>query len=116
MFISDGDSHAMKRARVLVDGQEDSEFEDGPTIEKDETTFGDLYGDATFIGEAIGLTMEVAAPPYSAWAGKISHCILCCALLDVLCAGAIDAQFAAVFLFQKSLASFFLCENGMDLL
>ncbi|XP_057728916.1 histone-lysine N-methyltransferase ATXR3 [Arachis stenosperma] len=58
---SDGDARATKRARMLVDGEEDSEFEDGPTIEKDETTFEDLCGDATFIREAIGLTdSEVA--------------------------------------------------------
>lgn len=47
----------------LDDGEEDSELEDGGvTIEKDESTFEDLCGDATFTGEAIGITdSEVAS-------------------------------------------------------
>ncbi|CAJ1956392.1 unnamed protein product [Sphenostylis stenocarpa] len=55
---SDGDAHAAKRARMLVDDSEDdSDFEDGNvTIEKDESTFEDLCGDATLPEEEIGVT------------------------------------------------------------
>ncbi|KAK7402013.1 hypothetical protein VNO78_13946 [Psophocarpus tetragonolobus] len=47
---SESDAHAAKRARMLVDDSEDdSDLEDGDaTIEKDESTFEDLCGDATF--------------------------------------------------------------------
>ncbi|XP_020232383.1 histone-lysine N-methyltransferase ATXR3 isoform X1 [Cajanus cajan] len=55
---SEGDGHASKRARMLVDdSEEDSDFEDGSlTIEKNESTFEALCGDATFSGEGSGIT------------------------------------------------------------
>ncbi|XP_031254562.1 histone-lysine N-methyltransferase ATXR3 isoform X2 [Pistacia vera] len=49
--ISEGDARAGKRARLLVDeSEEDDEMEDVRTIQ-DESTFEDLCGDASFLGE-----------------------------------------------------------------
>ncbi|KAL9322543.1 hypothetical protein ACSQ67_010596 [Phaseolus vulgaris] len=55
---SEGDAHAVKRARMLVDdSDEDSDLEDGDfTIEKDESSFEDLCGDATLPEDEIGVT------------------------------------------------------------
>lgn len=54
---SEGDAHAAKRARMLVDDSEGgSDSEDGDvSIEKDESTFEDLCGDSTF-PEDVGIT------------------------------------------------------------
>lgn len=54
---SEGDAHAAKRARLLVDDSEGgSDSEDGDvSIEKDESTFEDLCGDSTF-PEDVGIT------------------------------------------------------------
>jgi hypothetical protein len=54
--ISEGDTRAAKRARMLVDdSDEDSGLEDDVTIDKNEPTFEDLFGDATFPEEEIGI-------------------------------------------------------------
>ncbi|KAK7272318.1 hypothetical protein RJT34_28833 [Clitoria ternatea] len=54
---SEGDARAAKRARMLADdSEEDSDLEDDVTIEKDESTFEDLCGDATFPVGEIGVT------------------------------------------------------------
>ncbi|KAK7324764.1 hypothetical protein VNO77_28596 [Canavalia gladiata] len=57
---SEGDARAAKRARMLIgDSEEDSDLEDGDvTIEKDESTFEDLCGDAPF-PEEIDITEDV---------------------------------------------------------
>ncbi|XP_061364392.1 histone-lysine N-methyltransferase ATXR3-like [Gastrolobium bilobum] len=54
---SEGDAHAAKRARMMVDGsEEDSDLEDVDlTIEKDGSTFEDLCRDASF-PEEFGIT------------------------------------------------------------
>ncbi|WJX69129.1 hypothetical protein P8452_53417 [Trifolium repens] len=53
---SEGDTRAAKRARMLVDdSEEDSGLEDDVTIDKNEPTFEDLFGDATFPEEEIGI-------------------------------------------------------------
>ena len=55
--FSDGDTRASKRARILVDdSEEDSGLEDGVTIGKNEPSFEDLCGDATFPEKEIGIT------------------------------------------------------------
>ncbi|KAL2981404.1 hypothetical protein AAZX31_13G287400 [Glycine max] len=58
IYWKSGDAHAAKRARMLVDDSEDDiDLEDGDVnIEKDESTFEDLCGDATFPEEEIGIT------------------------------------------------------------
>lgn len=57
MQILEGDAHAAKRARMLVDDSEGgSDSEDGDvSIEKDESTFEDLCGDSIF-PEDVGIT------------------------------------------------------------
>ncbi|TKY48777.1 Histone-lysine N-methyltransferase ATXR3 [Spatholobus suberectus] len=70
---SEGDAHAAKRARMLVDDSEDdSDLEDGDvTTEKDEPTFEDLCGDATFPEEEIGITDS----DVGSW-GLLDGCVL----------------------------------------
>lgn len=59
IFISEGDAHASKRARMLVDESEDSDFKDGSLIiENDESTLEALCGDATFSGEESSITVS----------------------------------------------------------
>ncbi|KAF1886757.1 hypothetical protein Lal_00045994 [Lupinus albus] len=53
--FEDGDARSAKRARMLVVGsEEDSDLEDHVTIDKYDSTFEDLCGDATFPAEEIG--------------------------------------------------------------
>ncbi|KAG5020992.1 hypothetical protein JHK87_016847 [Glycine soja] len=77
---SEGDGHASKRARMLVDySEEDSDFEDGSlTNGKDESTFEALCGDATFSGEGSGIT----DPKVGSWGlldgrmlARVFHCL-----------------------------------------
>jgi len=60
IFISEGDTHASKRARVLVDdSDEEGDFEDGSfIIENDESTLVALSGDVTFFTEESGVTVS----------------------------------------------------------
>ncbi|XP_058762459.1 histone-lysine N-methyltransferase ATXR3-like [Vicia villosa] len=54
---SEGDTRAAKRARMLVDdNEEDSGLEDDVTIAKNEPTFEDLCSDATFHEDEIGIS------------------------------------------------------------
>ncbi|XP_020237818.1 histone-lysine N-methyltransferase ATXR3 isoform X2 [Cajanus cajan] len=73
IYWKSGDVHASKRARMLVDDSEDnSDFEDGDvTVEKDESTFEDLCGDATFPEEEIGITDN----DVGSW-GLLDGCVL----------------------------------------
>ncbi|KAI4334068.1 hypothetical protein L6164_018805 [Bauhinia variegata] len=54
---SDGDAHAAKRARILVDDSEDgSEIKDDRLTVLKDCTFEDLCGDTAFFGEESGIT------------------------------------------------------------
>ncbi|XP_027344008.1 histone-lysine N-methyltransferase ATXR3 [Abrus precatorius] len=67
---SEGDARAAKRARMLVDdSEEDSDFDDEDvTVDKDESTFDDLCGDATF--PEVDITDDVGS-----W-GLLDGCLL----------------------------------------
>lgn len=60
IFISEGDAHASKRIRVLVDdSEEESDFEDDSfIIENDKSTLEALSGDVTFSAEESGVTVS----------------------------------------------------------